>query len=463
MLYYFSILRGIILMKGSVTQKTVNTHLIFVIIVCIVFGAMNMFISGGLFIGIGIIVCGGIVAAVIALLKNSTSLLTRGMILSVFQLILIIVASSLRHELNGMFPLMLGSACISAVYLNKRNIVIQLVMVDVVSVIGFILKDFFYGEAAVDSVIKGLLGVNVGAVILIYLVSCCAAQIAAADSAQQEANSLLEQVQAQSENEKNAAREQAEVVKHIAEISLTVNQSSDEMVEIADSLSDATAEQVSAIAEITETISSIAEQTKRSLEESENASQLAKESVELLVNGNEEVKNMSGAMEWIAKSQEEIASIVKTIEDIAFQTNILALNASIEAARAGEMGKGFAVVAEEVRTLAGKSSEAVGKTTDIIAGSSKAVNYGKQIADNIIEKMRNVMEKSEQSADRSETISKFAGEQAQSLLGLKSRMDDISRSVEQSTVVSEKSNQIAEQVAEGARKMDEIARQFRNI
>ena len=450
-------------MKNSVTPRTVNIHLIFVITVCVVFGAMNIFISGGLFIGIGIIACGGIVAVVVMLMKNKVSLLTRGVILSIFQLLLIIVAATLRNELNGMFPLMLGSACIASIYLNKPNIIAQLVIIDVASGVGFIFKNVFYGEVEVVSIIKGLLGLNVGAVVLIYLVNCCMAQIAAADSAQRDASALLEQVKSQSENEKAAASEQAKVVKNIAEISLTVSQSSDEMLEVADSLSDSTAEQVSAIAEITETISSIAEQTKKSLEESEYASQLAKESVELLVNGNKEVKNMSGAMEWIAKSQEEIASIVKAIEDIAFQTNILALNASIEAARAGEMGKGFAVVAEEVRTLAGKSSEAVGKTTDIIAGSSKAVQHGKQIADNVMEKMRDVMEKSEQSAARSEQISKYTEEQTQSLLGLKSRMDDISRSVEQSTKVSQKSTQIAEQVADGAKKMDAIVSNFRKV
>ena len=448
-------------LNDLINQKTVNIHLIFVITVCVIFGAMNMFISGGLFIGVGIIVCGGIVAAAIILLKNKSSLLTRGIILSIFQLLLIIVASSLRHELNGMFPLMLGSACVSAIYLNKRNIVIQLIMIDVASGIGLIARNVFYGEAAVDSIIKGLLGVNVGAVVLIYLVNCCMAQIAAADSAQNEASTLLDQVRAQSENEKKAAAEQAEVVKRIAEISLTVSQSSDEMLDVADNLNNSTAEQVSAIAEITETIGIIAEQTKKSLEDSEYASQLAKESVELLNNGNAEVKNMVGAMEWIEKSQEEIASIVKTIEDIAFQTNILALNASIEAARAGEMGKGFAVVADEVRTLAGKSSEAVGKTADIITGSSKAVDHGKKIADNVMEKMRDVMDKSEQSAARSALISKYTEEQTQSLIGLKQRMDDISRSVEQSTEVSARSSEIAEQVADGARKMDAVAGHFR--
>lgn len=436
--------------------------MIVVLGVCIAFGAMNMALEGGLFIGIGIIVCGGAVAAAVALLKNKASLLTRGMVLSTFQLILIIVASSLRHELHGMFPLMLASMTIAAIYFDKRNLIIQIILINIASFLGIFFRDFFYSGAKIDSLLKGLLGVDIGAVMIIYLVTCCSQQILAADAAKHEAGELLEQVKAQSEREKIAAGKQAKIVKQIADISLTVDESSNKMLEIADSLNAATEEQVSSIGEVTEEIGSIVEQTKKSLEDSEHASRLAKESVELLNDGNAEVKNMASAMDRIEKSSAQITSIVKTIEDIAFQTNILALNASIEAARAGAAGKGFAVVADEVRTLAGKSSDAVSNTEEIISASTKAVNDGKQIADSVMQKMQNVMEKSEQSAARSELISKLTEEQAQSLLGLKSRMDDISRSVAQSTAVSENSTQIAEQVADGAKKMEEIARQFRS-
>ena len=96
------------------------------------------------------------------------------------------------------------------------------------------------------------------------------------------------------------------------------------------------------------------------------------------------------AMEEIRIASEKIQEINKTIEDIAFQTNILVLNASIEAARAEEAGKGFSVVADEVRTLAGKSAEACGRTTALISEAAFAVRNGQQLADDTAETLRKI-------------------------------------------------------------------------
>lgn len=445
----------------NLSKKMITIHMIFVVSVCIIFGGMNMISEGGFFVGLGIAASGIIVAGVLIVLGEKFTLLTKGMILSTVQLLLLIVASILRHELHGMFPLMLASVSVAAIYFDKCNLIIQLTLIDAASLIGIFFKDFVYGGMDIVFIIKGILGVNVGTFIIFYLVKCCLLHIAEATAAKKNADRLLGQIKSKSEETEKLAEAQNGVVTKIAMISQIVNSSSDEMLKIADRLSSTAETQMTTISEITEAIGSINAQTENSLSESERAYLLAKESAELLDDGNNEVNRMADAMTKIEESSSQISSIVKTVEDIAFQTNILALNASIEAARAGAAGQGFAVVAEEVRTLAEKSSSAVNNTSGLIAASMKAVDEGKQIADRVMQKMQNVMDKSEQSARRSEVISRLTKEQAKSLVSVKARMDQISQVVSQNTEVSEESAQIAEQVADGARRMEEIAKAFR--
>lgn len=449
-------------MEGvNLTQKTINIHTIFVVSVCLVFGGMNAVSEGGLVIGVCIAVLGLLVGGCMLLFKNSLSLLTRGTILSTVQLLLIIVASALRHELHGMFPLMLASMAIAAVYFDRRNLIIQFVLIDAASFAGLLFKEFFYGGVELTFIIKGLLGVNVGAIIIMYLVKNCLSHIADANDAHAEATKLMTEVQFRSAETERLSSSRKKVVEKIAEVSQSVNASSGKMLHVADMLSATAEEQTSTLSEITSEIASISEQTEKSLAESEQASALAKESVELLEDGNSEVAKMADAMAKIEHSSKSISTIVKTIENIAFQTNILALNASTEAARAGAAGKGFAVVANEVRVLADKSSKAVKNTASLISASMSAVNEGKQIADNVQLKMQNVMEKSGQSAERSELISKLTREQSNSVAMVRERMDQIAQSVAQSSEVSVESTQIAEEVSDGARAMEEIVSEFR--
>jgi methyl-accepting chemotaxis protein len=132
-------------------------------------------------------------------------------------------------------------------------------------------------------------------------------------------------------------------------------------------------------------ISSSAEQTdtqvKSNAAAATTASQLVTGASEVAEGGKAKINEMVSAMEGIRASSQDIAKIIKVIDEIAFQTNLLALNAAVEAARAGQHGRGFAVVAQEVRNLAGRSAKAARETSDLIEDASTRVQAGVKIAD----------------------------------------------------------------------------------
>ena len=125
-------------------------------------------------------------------------------------------------------------------------------------------------------------------------------------------------------------------------------------------------QQAASLEETSASLEEMSGMTKRNAESARNAKALAGQAREVVDTGAESMKQMSAAMTGIKTSSGEIAKIIKTIDEIAFQTNILALNAAVEAARAGEAGMGFAVVAEEVRALAQRSAQAARETAEKI-------------------------------------------------------------------------------------------------
>ncbi len=238
-----------------------------------------------------------------------------------------------------------------------------------------------------------------------------------------------------------------EIVENLNTAARDVTVGADQIADGSQILADGTITQASAIDELSSSVNNISRQIERSAENAAHADELSKQTAEKIGQQDTEISKMMDAMEDIKNKSNEIGGIIKTIEDIAFQTNILALNAAIEAARAGAAGKGFAVVADEVRNLAAKSAEAANNTTDLISATIESVNHGSSIAEETAQTMKEVMEISGQTNELIADISAGALEQEEAVKQITERIVKITEVVQQNSATAEESAASCEELS----------------
>ncbi|HAQ41185.1 MAG TPA: methyl-accepting chemotaxis protein, partial [Clostridiales bacterium] len=229
----------------------------------------------------------------------------------------------------------------------------------------------------------------------------------------------------------------------------------------AQALAQGATEQASSTEEIAATIADISEHVKTEATNAGDASRLSDETGKEVCKSSRYMNDMMNAMEEITHASNEIEKIIKTIDDIAFQTNILALNAAVEAARAGMAGKGFAVVADEVRNLASKSAEAAKNTTMLIESAVSAVQKGYQIAKDTESSLSSAVEITNKTNTLINEIAEASIRQSDSIYQVNVGVEQISGVVQVNSAAAEEIAASSEELSGQANSLREMVGKYK--
>ncbi len=218
-----------------------------------------------------------------------------------------------------------------------------------------------------------------------------------------------------------------------------IHKASDQLHVSSLDLAERSTEQVASIEEISAKMTENAQSIKNRADNTQQASILSKKTNVSAQDGVQKMLGMSQSMEEIKRSSDDIAKILKVIDEIAFQTNILALNAAVEAARAGEAGAGFAVVAEEVRNLAQRSARAAKDTAEIIDKNIALSRKGVDISNLVNQSLEDIKSNAEKVSALVADITLYSDEQNRGTNSIARSIEQIERVMQQTTTVSERS------------------------
>lgn len=252
-----------------------------------------------------------------------------------------------------------------------------------------------------------------------------------------------------------------ETLMQISQVSEQVASGSEKVSFGASTLSIGASEQTYEIKKLSELIAMISEQIRKNAENSKKADEMSNRAEVAVISSNSLMQKLMVAINDISTSSVEIKKIIEAIEDIAFQTNILALNANIESARAGEAGKGFSVVANEVGNLAAKSAESIKNTTLLIEQSLVSVERGVKLADETAKELLGIVEETKTTTSLINGVTVASNEQAIFVSQITQGIEQISAVVQTNASTAQESSQASEELSQQAKLMKSLVSKFK--
>ena len=262
-------------------------------------------------------------------------------------------------------------------------------------------------------------------------------------------------------SEEMIKKELAQTLSEILAISEQVSEGSEMVSNGAQSLAQGATEQASSVEELSATIAEVAKQINENAIDAEKANTITVETGNIMEGTVLAMDQAKTAMDEITATSHDISKVIKTIDDIAFQTNILALNAAVEAARAGSAGKGFAVVADEVRNLSQKSAEAAKNTTSLIETSISAVEKGGKLVGRASDDFSQVAKKSQEVKSIVGELAIQFQQQAVATSQISQGIDQVASVIQMNSATSEESAAASEELSSQANVLKGLVGQFR--
>lgn len=253
----------------------------------------------------------------------------------------------------------------------------------------------------------------------------------------------------------------SDTLAHVNETVEQVSAGSEQVAQASQALSQGATEQASSLEELTASVTEIAGQTKMNADYAVKVDEVSRTSKKGAESGNESMKELIAAMSEINANAEKIRNVIQVIDDIAFQINLLALNANVEAARAGKFGKGFAVVAEEVRNLAVRSAQSVKETTGMIEATIESIGRGNTLVGTTARQLATILEGTDEVAGLAGLVSDASKEQSAGLTQVSVGLGQIDQVTQSNTASAEECAAAAEELSSQAQTLKGMVTRFR--